>query len=88
MHKSLIWLGFDELAKLTRTGRLSQFLQSTNRGISVRKGKVLGKRDGQETEPVMTNEKAGITAAWSIIGRDRLGFLTVSLAEYPRTCDY
>ena len=43
---------------------------------------VLGKRDSQENEPVITNEKAGSTAVWSMIGRGRLGFLTVSLAKY------
>ena len=30
----------------------------------------------------MTNEKAGRTVAWNMIGPDRLGFLTVSLAKY------
>jgi hypothetical protein len=43
---------------------------------------VFGKRDGQEIESVTTNRSAGSTAAWISVGRDRIDFLTVSLAKY------
>jgi len=43
---------------------------------------VLGKRAGQETEPVTTNWIPCSRASSASIDHDRLGFLTGSLAKY------
>jgi hypothetical protein len=43
---------------------------------------VLGKRDGQESEPVTTNRDPQSRLPSAFIGSDWLAFLTVSLAKY------